>query len=168
MIAKEIQWVGPKGVWVKANCDGAASGYPGWSGSGIIFRDYEGLLGVLVKGLGIGRNYEAEVEAMVLAAEKAGEMGWDHLWLESDSLSAVQEFNREVIPWVFKARWAKAKRKLVNIKISHVHREASFGADAAAKYGASMTEGEVRWSSVKPDFIGELEVPNKGYFRFPK
>ncbi|KAL5728372.1 hypothetical protein ACHQM5_001464 [Ranunculus cassubicifolius] len=127
---------------VKGNCDGAARGNPGQVGFGVIFRNRDcKILLVVSKEMGITGIFVAECTTIVEGAEMALEKVQTQLWLETDSEAAVAAFKSRVLPWWLVARWTKCKRISLNILVTHNYREVNFSADQAVNRGAQLTKG---------------------------
>jgi len=74
-------------------CDGAAKGNPGPAGAGAVLKDEQGrVLAEIAAYLGDRRtNNEAEYEALILALEKARELGATAVSCRADSLLVVEQ-----------------------------------------------------------------------------
>ncbi len=74
-------------------CDGAARGNPGPSGAGAVLKDERGrIVAEVVAYLGDSRtNNEAEYEALILALEKARELGATGVFCRADSKLVVEQ-----------------------------------------------------------------------------
>ena len=104
---KEIIWQPPVFDWIKCNIDGASLGNPGPSSCGGIFRDKNAdFLGAFAYNLGISNSLVAELNATMFAIELAHHRGWNHIWLESDSMFVTLAFkSKKIVPWQLRNRW---------------------------------------------------------------
>lgn len=74
---KEVRWLNPPVGWVKGNSDGAAKGFSGHAGCGVI-------------------------SAMEVAHEK----DWARFGLECDSSMVIQAYsNANIVPWKLRTYW---------------------------------------------------------------
>lgn len=142
---KACSWSLPDGNIVKANVEGASRGNLGLAGYGKVSRDKTCIfLEVVNEGICNGDNFSAEYLVILDASMNAVSRGWQQLWIESDSQTAVLAFNNRNLPWRIKMRWKLIKAKLIKVMVSHNWREANFIADCASKRGsfldASVTE----------------------------
>ncbi|XP_058746270.1 uncharacterized protein LOC131619157 [Vicia villosa] len=81
----EILWCPPPIGWVKCNIDGVASGSPMLTACGGIFRDDKAdHLFSFSAFLSGGTPVFSEFMAAILAIEKAKELNWNKLWIETD------------------------------------------------------------------------------------
>ncbi|XP_058781014.1 uncharacterized protein LOC131655124 [Vicia villosa] len=132
-------WFPPDVSWIKCNIDGAAAGSPFLAASGGLFRDNQANHIIsFCTFLGTGSPLFAEFMAAIIAIEKAKEMLWSKLWIETDSLIVVNAFsNPSLVPWTIKTRWLNCWKHTLEIdfRISHIFREANFCADILASIG---------------------------------
>jgi ribonuclease HI len=73
--------------------------------------------------------------------ERASEMHYEDIWIETDSLSVVKAYNKlEGNPWRMQARWHNCLHfcSQIRCKFTHVFREGNMVADALAKNGQSF------------------------------
>ncbi|XP_057793057.1 uncharacterized protein LOC131009664 [Salvia miltiorrhiza] len=97
---------------------------------------------------GHGAALEAELFAIIIAMETAYQMGWSHVWFESDSSFVVSVLHSRAsnVPWRFKARWKQALlyASSYTCKIFHIFQEGNRALD----YMASTLIEEGFWSYV--------------------
>ncbi|XP_058775776.1 uncharacterized protein LOC131650051 [Vicia villosa] len=92
---------------VKANIDGVARGDPVLMACGVIFRNNNAThLGSFCDYMGEGNSELAELWAAMLAVQKAVNMGWRKLWIETDCMLVVKAFSDPtLVPWRTRSRW---------------------------------------------------------------
>ncbi|KAF6160216.1 hypothetical protein GIB67_016652 [Kingdonia uniflora] len=91
---------------IKINTDGAALGNPGKGGIGVVFRSENwDVIGALAGGHGIVVNFFAGCRAILDGMKKCSSFRWEIAWVESDSVAAIQVFQKEEIPWLLEAVW---------------------------------------------------------------
>ena len=136
----------------RAFIDGAARGNPGPAGAGVHIEAIDGRPAEeLFAALGKATNNVAEYSALLLALERAREMGAETVEILSDSLLLVQQVNGvfkvkapHLVPLVSDAvRRAKQFRRF---SIRHVPREKNGLADRLANLGADESERVARLS----------------------
>ncbi|KAL5716366.1 hypothetical protein ACHQM5_018074 [Ranunculus cassubicifolius] len=160
-------WIPPAMGVIKWNCDGSAMA--GMAGYGIVARDHDANFKMVVaKGLGQADNYWAESLAIIEAAEASIVQGWGNIWIESDSLAVVEDFNRDKAHWKLLGRWKTCKTLATNITLSHIYREGNFTADCVAKRASEFHEGEMESYFEKPTWIVKWETPFSLYLRFKR
>ena len=126
--------------------DGAALGNPGPAGAGAIVVDPKGnIVYRISESLGIASNNEAEYFAIILALEKADNMGLKDIEIRSDSQLIVRQINGQ-----YKVKSANLKplfKKVLNLllnfqrtKMVHISREFNKEADKLAKLGAKRAK----------------------------
>ena len=130
-----VSWKAPSAVWIKVNTDGSVIGTHAACGG--LFRDHLGtLLGAFACNVGLSTVFNAEVHAFLLALEYAAQHGWRHVWLESDSTSALIDFkNRSLIPVIIRNRCHNTCNQGIQIITSHIFREGNGCADLLANLG---------------------------------
>ncbi|XP_042490260.1 uncharacterized protein LOC122070199 [Macadamia integrifolia] len=118
----------------------------GRAGASGIFRDCLGrVLGSYKIFMGITGVFHSKMEGLMEGLICARDLGFNQLWVESDSSSVVMLVQQRKIPWFAAQRWAFLKPYLgeINWKISHIFREgnsiADFLARDAAKTGISRS-----------------------------
>lgn len=85
-----VLWKAPSSPWMKVNTDGSV--IVGHAACGGLFRDSTGSFLVAFScNIGEASVYHSEVLAIILSMEHASSHGWRHIWLESDSSSALDE-----------------------------------------------------------------------------
>ncbi|KAL8542633.1 hypothetical protein ACS0TY_003495 [Phlomoides rotata] len=93
-----IRWKPPQASWHKFNVDGGAPSSPGPIFAGAIFRNSRGFfVTAFTNAVGWGFPLEAELAAILFAFD----YGWHSLWVESDSILAIQILQNhiQIIPW---------------------------------------------------------------------
>jgi len=108
--------------WVKTNTDGSLVGT--FASCGGLFRDHLGTyLGGFAANLGDVSVFEAEVTGLIAALEFAASHGWDGIWLESDSTSAVHAFrNPSAISFHLRNWWHNCSLLGITLICSHAFR----------------------------------------------
>lgn len=109
--------------------------------------------------------YWAETMAILTAMEIAIQKGWRDLWVESDSLTVVQNLNANRVPWKLKFRWDTCRRNLSKLCITHIFREANQAADQAANLATELEPKEIILFEGKPDWLTKWETPYGKYNR---
>ncbi|XP_026396255.1 uncharacterized protein LOC113290881 [Papaver somniferum] len=100
--------------------DGASQGNPGVAGYGFIARNSEGeCIVAIAGGLGIAKNYYAEVLAILFAGEWAIHKGYTHLIFRSDTQAVIEAFKTHRIPWFSINRWRKIRDSVVELELCH-------------------------------------------------
>ncbi|KAL8529338.1 hypothetical protein ACS0TY_006667 [Phlomoides rotata] len=97
-----IRWKPPLAVWTKVNVDGSAPSSPGSIFAGAIFRNSRGFfVAAFAKAVGWDYPLEAELASILHAILFAFDRGWNSLWVEFDSILAIQTLQRTVqfVPW---------------------------------------------------------------------
>jgi hypothetical protein len=163
-----VVWKAPTFPWVKANTDGSVRNL--MSACGGIFRDSRGtFLGGFASNIGMVSIFEAEILGLIMAIEYAASNNWTHLWLESDSVSAVQAFHKpSLIPVRFRNRWHNCYTNNLFLICSHIFREGNVCADGMAALGHDIHD--TVWFTLLPPSLGadfardRHGLPN---FRFP-
>lgn len=163
-----VLWKAPSSPWLKVNTDGSVIG--GHAACGGLFRDCLGTFrGAFYCNIGMQNVFYAEVFGIILAIEFAAQHGWKHIWLESDSTSALLIFSKpSLVPILLRNRWHNAQALGVQVISSHIFREGNSCADKLAFMGHDITD--VVWldtlpTSVSLDFFRDrCGLPN---YRFP-
>jgi len=118
------------------NTDGGSRGNPGPAAIGVVIKDGAGkVLFKIGKCIGNTTNNQAEYQAVVLAIEKAKEIGGTELEFKLDSELVVKQLNGE-----YKVKDAglaqqflkifNARSKFKSVSFKHVRRELNAEADA--------------------------------------
>ena len=98
------------------------------------------------------------MKGFILAIEKAFEFGWCNLWVETESMYAVNLYMNKTskIPWRMRSRWLRAvdKADKLNLVISHICREGNNVADKLASQ-ASSSQLQNWWMHI-PDSLASL------------
>ncbi len=131
---------------VRAHIDGAARGNPGPAGAGAFIEAEEDRPAEeLFESLGRTTNNVAEYRALLLALQRAKDLGADSVEILSDSLLLVQQVNGifkvkapHLIPIVSDA--VRRARSFRRFSIRHVPREQNKRADRLANLGADASE----------------------------
>jgi hypothetical protein len=83
------------------------------------------------------------VYGIIAALEFASRKGWTHIWLESDSTSALLIFmNSLLVPILLRNRWHNVRNLGIQVISSHIYREGNSCADKLAALGHSIV-GEI-------------------------
>ncbi|KAK1553977.1 hypothetical protein Q3G72_006022 [Acer saccharum] len=140
-----VIWSVPPYGWFKINTDGLSKGNPGQSACGGIIRICHGVFhGCFAMPLGSRTTFFFELMAIILAIEIASKKGWNNVWIESDSLSAINCFqSNDFLPyWELYSRWMDCKFRLHNmqVKFSHTFCEGNRVADCLANLGLQSSE----------------------------
>jgi ribonuclease HI len=163
-----VMWKAPTPPWLKVNTDGSVIN--GYAACGGLFRDNLGTFrGAFYSNIGIQSVFYAEVMGIIIAIENAAKYNWTHLWIESDSTSALRIFsNSSLVPMMLRNRWYNARNLGVQVISSHIYREGNNCADKLANLGHSIV-GDI-WLDNLPaalniDFFRDrCGLPN---YRFP-
>ena len=167
---KEIIWQPPILNWIKCNIDGASNGNPGPSCGGIFRNSNANFLGAFADNLGIANSFCADLHGAMIAIEFAFHRGWNHLWIETDSMLVTQSFkSKSIVPWQIRNRWNNCLHLLSSMIffVTHIYREGNQCADKLAAIG--LTLNSLFWwdqlpSQARLDFTGNrIGLP---YFRF--
>jgi ribonuclease HI len=133
-------------VIFRAFIDGAARGNPGPAGAGVYIElAGDGVTEEIAEPLGSTTNNVAEYAALLLALDRAAEIGADEVEIFSDSKLLVEQVNgnfrvkaEHLKPMVAKAvQRAKGFRRFALV---HVPREKNRRADRLANRGADASE----------------------------
>ena len=121
--------------------------------------------------MGICFAFEAELTSLMLAIEKAYEVNWHNIWIETDSSYVVNLFNRGIgkVSCRFHSRWARAvyRAKELNIIVSHIFREGNNVADRLSSQASSL-QCQQWWTSIPENLASTAYQDHIGlpYFRF--
>jgi ribonuclease HI len=88
--------------------------------------------------------------------EKAVELNWVDIWIETDSVMVVKAFTKQIeVPWRLHVRWLNYLASISNFSCncSHIHREGNSVADALARNGHSLPSLHSQWWQHPPLFI---------------
>lgn len=122
--------------------DGASKGNPGAAGTGVLIYQPDGeLLCEFSCSLGVATNNVAEYSGLVLALEKALELGLKRIEILSDSELLIKQMNGQysVRDEKLKALWARARAligRFPKASLRHIPREENQKADQLAKAAA--------------------------------
>src|SRR4051812_39435653 len=121
-------WKRPSPNVIKLNVDGASKNNPGEAGIGGIFRDFFGnLIMGFASYLGTASFILAEAKALWLGLFFAQQLGFNSLWIESDSEIIVKLLNdpkdmiwsiEHILDDIF-----DPLKSLTSFQVSHIHRE---------------------------------------------
>jgi len=119
----DVHWCPPPTDVIKFNYDGSSIGAHPCGAIGIVIRrSSSSFLGAISSNIGNATTLEAEFSACMLAIEKAREMHFKAICLESDSIRVVHAYNKNVgVPWKMKARWYNCMKFCHNIICSCHH-----------------------------------------------
>ena len=118
--------------------DGAAEPNPGPAAIGAVIKDEQGRLHARIsQPIGIATNNQAEYQAIIVALEKAMELGFTHVELHSDSELVVKQVNGEyrVKKAALKPLYDKVRELLVQLegcRVTHILRKKNKEADKLA------------------------------------
>jgi len=163
-----VHWKAPSPPWLKVNTYGSVVG--NHATCGVLFRDHLGIfLCTFACNLGIDSIFSSKIQGFLFALEFAAQNGWSHIWLESDSTSALMAFKKPyVIPVLIRNRWHNACRLGVQVISSDIYREGNYYAYRLANIGHAV-QGVV-WLSALPselflDFF--QDICSLSNYRFP-
>jgi len=131
----------PGGAAVRVHIDGAARGNPGPAGLGVAFFGPDGKTQEgLARFIGEATNNVAEYRALLLALERAEELGYAELAVYSDSELLVRQIQGRyrVKHPALQPLFAEAKQRMGRfrrVEVHHVRREENSEADALANQG---------------------------------
>ncbi|KAF7834213.1 reverse transcriptase [Senna tora] len=134
-----VKWNPPKFSWWKLNSDGACLGNPGPFAIGGIIRDH---MGNWVKGfsgfVGQGTALKAELWAIVRGSNLALDLGYNFLWIETDSLLACKLLLDTTLTnlhehWNLISSCRSTLQRFSHFKVSHTFREGKQCADLLAR-----------------------------------
>jgi len=115
-LIKYAHWIMPSIHWIKFNIDDAFRGSPGVYAYACIFRSHlEIFNGDFSVNIGISNSLHAEIRDIICCIENANSRGWIYLYLECDSLSAVQAFsNINLVLWKLQNKWKSCLHIILN------------------------------------------------------
>ena len=131
---------------------------------------------------GIQNALFEELVGAILAIENVVLKGWNHLWLECDSVLVVYAFKNEtIVPWKLKNRWRHciALAKNMNFLVGHIYcggntcvdLSASEGVNTQDFYGGTPLLVSLEQSSVEIELvsltIGSLKFCSMGLVHVP-
>jgi len=139
---KEVLWQPPVLNWIKCNIDGACKGNPEPSSCGGIFRNATAeFVGAFACNLGISNSLIVELNGAMMAIEIASQKGWQHLWLETDSMLVIAAFKSfKIVPWHLRNRWQNCLHlcSYMSFFVIHIYREGNHCTDKLANIGFSI------------------------------
>jgi ribonuclease HI len=145
----DVHWQPPDAGWIKVNCDGSSMGISNSVSIGFVFRDADAnFKGAFTQNIGYATSLEAEFCSCMLAIEKAIELNFSSLCIETDSLMAVKAYPTSLgIPWRLKARWINCLQLCAQIdcKFTHTLREGNIVADSLSKNGQGLAPLTSQW-----------------------
>ncbi|XP_058733822.1 uncharacterized protein LOC131605491 [Vicia villosa] len=131
--AVDVIWCLSARGWSKCNIDGVEVGSTLLAACGGIFRNEQATHLISFSAyLETGTPVLAEFLAAIIAIEKAKQMQWSKLWLETNCILVVKAFsNPNLVSWKIKSRWLTcwAYTLIIEFRISHIFREVIFYAD---------------------------------------
>jgi len=155
--SKEVVWQPPRLGCIKLNIDGSSFGSPSSGAVGVVIRDWENnFLGGFAQNIGHASAFVAELSAAMFAIEKAVEMHWGDVWIETNSLMVLKALYHQLeVPWMLRVRWLNciALTQTFTCNFSHIHREGNAVADALAKNGLNLPSLHSQWWLDPPHFI---------------
>ncbi|XP_077247863.1 uncharacterized protein LOC143887636 [Tasmannia lanceolata] len=171
---KLVSWVKPPPAWVKINTDASLLNDIG--GLGGLIRNPEGnclkFFSVRVKNHPI---YLLELQALLRGIQLAARHHFPHVWLESDSSSAVNMINgNSQCTWKAIPTLAIIKKTLLNFnawRISHIWREGNAAADLLSKIDFPskgedldllINDGSSPRPSPIQDFLDQIALDSSG------
>jgi ribonuclease HI len=155
--------------WYKCNIDGAFCGSSGNASCGGIFRNHEAeFVYGFAEPLTVTNAFCAELCGFMRAIEIAYNKHWNHLWIESDSLSVVSAFLHPAksVAWSLSNRWKNVifMASQMNIIVTHIYREGNQVADLLANYG--LTIGSFVFWDDTPLFVRDCVAKNRQGFPY--
>ncbi|KAK2364421.1 hypothetical protein QL285_089294 [Trifolium repens] len=168
-VLKEVLWSPPMLDWYKCNIDGAFCGSSGNASCGGIFRNHEAeFVYGFAEPLTVTNAFCAELCGFMRAIEIAYNKHWNHLWIESDSLSVVSAFHHPAksVAWSLSNRWKNVifMASQMNIIVTHIYREGNQVADLLANYG--LTIGSFVFWDDTPLFVRDCVAKNRQGFPY--
>lgn len=165
--AREICWTPSEEGCIKINCDGSTFENPSNGSIGFVIRNYKAeFMGAMTQNIGYASPLEAEFGACMLAMEKARELLFTNLWIETDSTVVVKAFTTmEGIPWRLFTRWSNCMKlcQLIRCRCSYVPRIGNLVADALAKNGQGLAFSSFQWwNNPPPPILPYLHQDNIG------
>lgn len=152
-----VQWSMSEEGWIKCNTDGASKGNPGVSSYGFCIRNENGdLLYAEANRIGITTNMVTELTGIWQALRYCKAQGYDHIKLETDSLSLKSMIQKEWrIPWELNERIEEIHELMntLHIHIKHIFREANQLADLIANTTIDQEE--------KQQFLNFNQLPSR-------
>ena len=136
-----VGWVFPEQDWIKCNVDGACKDGGLRTGCGGVFRDSSGVwVTGFKRGLGVGSVLSAELWGILIGIQIAWNRGIRKLWIESDSLIAVNLVRKGCLPSHQYHNLVCSIRSYMDkqwhLRVTHTHREGNRVADALANEGS--------------------------------
>ena len=152
-VPRLVVWHRPLTPWLKLNTDGLAKGNPGQAACGGVFRDcYGQFRGGFFTGLGHQSAFFSELMAVIIGIELAYQLGWHHIWLESDSTSVLAcLFSTSFVPpWPLRTLWVNCRERIraMHFFCSHILREGNAVADKIRSLGLISTS--LIWYATPP------------------
>ncbi|XP_077232005.1 uncharacterized protein LOC143865715 [Tasmannia lanceolata] len=142
------------------------------AGLGGVIRDSEGEIVVLFSTEAPKEDiFMLELEAIYKGIQLASSRGYDRIWLESDSLVAVQIISDQVEPpWKSVKILQQIKEKISSFsswKISHIWREANSAADYLSKRSCPLKGVDLPPTIATPELLAIIrdDCEGKKYIR---
>lgn len=141
-VERNISWTFPDVDWVKCNTDGSCVDGGNRTACGGVFRDCSGRwVKGFTKYLGSGSVLASELWGILMGLSVAWEMGVQPLWIESDSMVAV---NLIMGGCVITHPFYNIVNRIRNlhgrnwtVRLTHTHREGNRTADSIANFALS-------------------------------
>ncbi|KAJ1412156.1 Ribonuclease H domain [Sesbania bispinosa] len=149
-VEKLVRWCFPDVGWIKINVDGSVKSTSNHVGCGGVLRDHNGIwLGGFSFNIGSSSVLMAERRGIILALHIAWERGLLKVWIESDSLAAMDLINKGEFlkhPYAYVLNQINSwKSKPWELKFSHIVKECNSVADFLANKAHSMPLGLHMW-----------------------
>ncbi|XP_059066372.1 uncharacterized protein LOC131857689 [Cryptomeria japonica] len=142
-VNREGRWSPPPLGVLKINSDGSSRGNPGHAGIGGVGRDSSGdVQFIFSEYKGLHTNNLMEAQAILVAMERASQLGWQRIICESDSQVVVNLLKRQYMDNV---SWQLALiveqiltlcASLEHVTFNHIPREWNGVADCLAKWAS--------------------------------
>ncbi|KAF9626048.1 hypothetical protein IFM89_030716 [Coptis chinensis] len=122
---------------LRMNADGAARGNLGIAGWGVVFRDHD------------GPKHGSAIQ-----------QGWQHIWVDTDSVAAKAFQAANKVLWKLRAQWNKIKHSRIWLHFPSSWGEVNFAADTSANKGVQLNKGSKQWWNHKSPFLkkGEFQL----------
>jgi len=103
---------------------------------------------------GISNSLVAELNGAMFAIELAHHRGWNHIWLETDSVLVTLAFkSKKIVPWQLRNRWENCLHLISSMSffVTHIYRKGNHCADQLTNIGLSLNSGGII-------FLNKLEL----------
>ncbi|XP_026411069.1 uncharacterized protein LOC113306335 [Papaver somniferum] len=129
----------------------------GNAGLGVIARDCNSqVIGTLTGGIDVALSSIAGEYAILCALEWAAFLECTNIIIQSDSITAIECFKSNEIPWYIRARWKKASMKLVEVAFIQCPKEINFTTNNLEQIGVVLNAGERIIHSGRPHFLKRI------------